>query len=320
MCYPMRMIPCYKEYLWGGSRLANEYGKHSAPAVTAESWELASHRDGNSIIGNGMFEGKTLDELMAQGKEKYFGTECHSTALPLLIKLIDAKQDLSIQVHPSDTTANLSCGEAGKAEMWYVVDSLPNACIYYGFSQRIDEEELQRRAEDGSICQVLNRVEVEKGDVFYILPGTIHAIGAGLLIAEIQQNSNTTFRVYDYLRRGKDGNLRPLHLERAKEVMDYTPVFPQECKVNSSVYFGGFSMEEMFSCKYFKSYCFEVRTIATLTCDGMSFQHILFVEGEGLIRCQGRTYTFQKGDSFFMPATLGDYNVEGQCRMLLSRV
>ena len=320
MYYPMRMVPCYKDYLWGGNRLTMEYGKKGAPEVTAESWELAAHKDGNSVVGNGSLKGKTLTELKAMGQASFFGTACHGETFPILVKLIDAKQDLSIQVHPSDATADAASGEEGKAEMWYVVDALPKSHIYYGFSQKTDEAEVQRKAGDGSICELLNCVEVQRGDVVYILPGTIHAIGSGILIAEIQQNSNTTFRVYDYMRQARDGKLRPLHLARAGKVLNYAPILPQECKANSGVYLDGFFMEEMFSCEYFKAYCFHIRTIAALTCDGRSFQHLLFVEGQGLLRCQGKTYLFQKGDSFFMPASLGDYTVEGQCRMLLSCV
>lgn len=320
MRYPMEMVPCYKDYLWGGNRLACEYGKQNTPEITAESWELASRKDGYSVVGNGAFRGKTLRDLQDLGQRKYFGIDCLSAEFPILVKLIDAKKDLSIQVHPSDETADTQQGEQGKAEMWYVVDALPKAYLYYGFSRRITPAELKQRSQDGTICQVLNRVSVKRGDVFYILPGTIHAIGAGLLIAEIQQNSNTTFRVYDYQRMDKDGKLRPLHLQRAAQVTDYTPVVPEECRVNSGVSLPGFSMWEMFSCKYFKAYRFEVDSVATLTCEGKSFHHLLFVEGEGLIRCQGKTYPFGKGTSYFMPASLGDYTVEGQCRMLLSRI
>ena len=200
---PLRMKPCYKEYLWGGRQLKKSFGKLDAPDVTAESWELSSHPDGMSVVADGIFQGKTVAELGAIDKKGFWGRECYGDHFPILVKLIDAEQMLSIQVHPSDETADL--GEQGKAEMWYIVDCESHAFLYYGFSQKIDSQELLRRAEDGTICEVLNKVPVAKGDVFYILPGTIHAIGAGIVIAEIQQNSNTTFRVYDYQRRGADG-------------------------------------------------------------------------------------------------------------------
>ena len=315
---PLKMKSCYKEYLWGGTRLKTEYGKLDAPDVTAESWELASHPDGMSLVAEGPFCGETIDGLGRMDRDGFWGSACRGERFPLLVKLIDAGQMLSIQVHPSDDTAE--AGEQGKAEMWYIVDCEPQAFLYYGFSQKIDEEELLRRAKDGTICDVLNKVPVSKGDVFYILPGTIHAIGAGIVIAEIQQNSNTTFRVYDYQRRGADGKLRPLHLERAAKVMDYTPVLPEECKANSGMSFPEFTMAEMFSCKYFRAYRIDVHTCARLACDGRSFQHLQCVDGNGVIRCGGAEYPFERGESFLMPAALGEYVIDGKCRVLLSRV
>lgn len=317
---PLKMHPCYQEYLWGGTRLRTEYGKADAPAVTAESWELASHSAGCSTVADGALAGKTLRDLADLDQLAYWGTSCIGKEFPLLVKLIDAKWDLSVQVHPSDETCDRSAGEQGKAEMWYVVDCEPQSAIYYGFSKRVSPEEFRRRAKDGSITQVLNRVEVERGDVFYILPGIIHAIGSGILIAEIQQNSNTTFRVYDYLRRDAAGNLRPLYLERAAQVVDYTPMVPEECRVNNSVHFSDFSMAEMFSCRYFRAYRLDVLTTANLACDGTSFHHVLFVEGSGTIAYNGDCYSFKQGDSFFLPAALGEYEIRGACRALLSRV
>lgn len=320
MLYPMRMVPCYKEYLWGGTRLRHVFGKAAAPDVTAESWELASHPDGESKIKNGVYAGKTISELGNLDHNGFWGRDCRTGEFPLLVKLIDAQKNLSIQVHPSERTALAERGEQGKAEMWYIVDCAPQAFIYFGFSQRVTKAEFLERARDGSICQVLNKVPVAKGDVFYILPGTIHAIGAGIVIAEIQQNSNTTFRVYDYRRRGANGAPRPLHLERAAEVLDYEPVIPQDCKVNSSVSFPEFTMAEMFSCRYFSAYRLDLRCSVMLRCDGSSFQHVLCVDGSGDIQSEAGIYPFGCGDSFFMPAALGEYTIRGRCRVLLSRI
>lgn len=315
---PLRMHPTYKDYLWGGTRLKTEYGKTDAPEVTAESWELACHPDGMSVVADGAHCGRTVAELGALDRTGFWGSECRTERFPILVKLIDAKQMLSIQVHPSDDTA--AEGEQGKAEMWYIVDCKPHAFLYYGFSERITEAELLRRAEDGTICDVLNKVPVSKGDVFYILPGTIHAIGAGIVIAEIQQNSNTTFRVYDYRRKGADGKPRPLHLERAAKVLSYDPVVPEECRANSSTVFPEFTMTEMFSCRYFRAYRVDIHTRARLACDGRSFQHLQCVDGGGVIHCGGADYPFKRGESFLMPAALGEYIIEGKCRVLLSRV
>lgn len=320
MMYPMQLTPCYKEYLWGGGNLKKRFGKLDAPDVTAESWELACHPDGVSHISGGAYDGMTIQELGELDRTGFWGRSCPSGDFPILVKLIDAKLDLSIQVHPSDETALLNQGERGKAEMWYVVDCQPHSSIYYGFSQQVSRAEFLRRAADGTICQVLNQVPVTSGDVFYILPGTIHAIGAGIIIAEIQQNSNTTFRVFDYQRRGADGVLRPLHLERAADVVDYTPVVPQECRANSSVFFPGFTMSEMFSCRYFRAHSINIQEAVTLCCNGASFHHILCVNGTGQIRCRGVSYLLERGQSYFMPAKLGEYQICGTCRVLLSRI
>lgn len=316
MYAPMKMTPVYQEYLWGGRRLKHEFGKADAPETTAESWELASRSDGESRTP----DGRTIAELGRSDRDGFWGSDCRSEKFPLLVKLIDAQKALSIQVHPSNETALVERGEQAKAEMWYIVDCQPQAYLYYGFSQRVTKQEFLERARDGSICQVLNRVPVAKGDVFYIQPGTIHAIGAGIMLAEIQQNSNTTLRVYDYQRLGTDGTLRPLHLERAAQVMDYTPVIPQECRANCGVSFPAFTMAEMFTCQSFRAYRIDVRESIMLLCDGRSFQHVLCVEGSGRIRTESGSYPFGRGESFFMPAALGKYEIRGRCRVLISRI
>ena len=317
---PIKLHPCYKEYLWGGTRLKSEYGKADAPEVTAESWELAAHPDGACTVENGPLTGMSISDLGTLDRRGIWGAACKETTFPLMVKLIDAKRDLSIQVHPSDDTALRENGEQGKAEMWYIVDCEPQACLYLGFSKQVDQSEFLRRAKNGSICEVLNRVPVARGDVCYIRPGTIHAIGGGIVIAEIQQNSNTTFRVYDYQRRGADGKLRPLHLERAAEVLSYVPIIPEECRANSCVDFPEFTMTEMFSCRYFKAYRVDIRTRVELACDGQSFQHVLCVEGAGAICSGGKQYPIKRGESYLMPAALGSYQIEGACRVLVSRV
>lgn len=314
--YPMKLRPCYKDYLWGGDRLRREFGKADAPAVTAESWELACHPDGASRIAQGTYAGMDLGQLGALDRAAFWGSACAEGEFPVLVKLIDAKRPLSVQVHPSDDTA--IAGEQGKAEMWYIVDCEPRAFLYLGFSRRITREEMLRRAQDGTICEVLNRVPVRRGDVFNILPGTIHAIGAGMLIAEIQKSSNTTFRVYDYGRVGADGKPRALHLQRAVQTVDYRPIVPEECRANSGASFAGFTMAEMFSCRYFRAYRLDVCDRVPLGCDGRAFRHLLCVAGEGEIRAGGERYPLAVGDSYFIPAALREYEIAGACRVLLS--
>lgn len=315
---PLKLSPCYKEYLWGGRKLKREYGKSDAPDITAESWELSCHPDGQSTVENGPYAGLSIQELGDLDRLGIWGQRCKEGAFPMLVKLIDAEKDLSIQVHPSDKTADIQNGEQGKAEMWYIVDCKPQAEICFGFSRQITKKEFLRRAEDGTVVEILNHVPVSKGDVFFIMPGTVHAIGAGIVIAEIQQNSNTTFRVFDYNRRGTDGRLRPLHLDRAAEVIEYRPIVPEECKANSGAFFPEFTMTKMFSCRHFKAYRLDVRKEIELFCNGESFHHILCVEGSGQIRTCGMVYTLQRGESYFMPAKLGKYIIEGTCRVLVS--
>lgn len=315
---PLKMRPCYKEYLWGGTHLKTSYGRQDAPKVTAESWELASHPDGCSVVQEGEYANFTLDDLGQMDRAAFWGSACTTEKFPLLVKLIDAEKDLSIQVHPSDETARKEYGEAGKAEMWYIVDCKPQAAIYIGFSEHISNIDFLRRAREGTICDVLNRVQVKKGDVFFILPGMIHAIGAGILVAEIQQNSNTTFRVYDYNRQDSNGMPRALHLERAAEVVNYTPLIPSECRSNNTSVFPEFSMTEMFSCPYFRAYRVDIKTSAKLSCDGKSFQNLLCVDGNGSICTKDGEWSIQKGESYFLPAAMGAYEIKGVCRVLLS--
>ena len=202
MYMPLQMQPSYQEYLWGGHRLKREFHKEDAPERTAESWELSGHPEGLSTVKEGPYKGMNLQQLGDMDRKGFWGTDCRGESFPVMVKLIDAEQDLSIQVHPSDETA--LPGEHGKAEMWYIVDCVPQAFLYLGFSRQVSAQEFRSRARDGTICEVLNQVPVSRGDVFYILPGIIHAIGKGILIAEIQQSSNTTFRVYDYRRRDQN--------------------------------------------------------------------------------------------------------------------
>ena len=207
--YPLLLKPVFKSYLWGGDRLQKEFGFHSGDPITAEAWMLACHKDGSSVVANGALAGQMLpDVLQKWGYEE----------LPILIKLIDAKQKLSVQVHPDQEYALLHEGDNGKTEMWYVVDCAEGAELIYGFQKRISREEFKKRIEDNTLDEVVNRVPVQRGDVFFIEAGTLHAIGEGVLIAEIQQSSNVTYRVSDYGRLDANGKPRALHVEKALDV------------------------------------------------------------------------------------------------------
>lgn len=309
----LKLTPSYKDYLWGGHRLVEEYNKEYAGDVLAESWELSCHPDGPSKIANGIYAGRTLEEYIREEGRRVLGTNCAGFEdFPILIKFIDAKDNLSIQVHPDNAYALRTEGQYGKTEMWYVMDCLEGAFLYYGFRQEISREELEERIKNDTLLEVLNKVYVQKGDVLFIEAGTIHAIGKDILIAEIQQNSNVTYRVYDYGRVGRDGKKRELHVQKALDVTNRTP---QNNKSFSP---------HVADCGYF--------TVDKLYLDGTvmremngfigngSFASVLFIEGQGSIRCQEEILEFKKGDSFFLPAGSGEYEISGCCEALVTTV
>ena len=212
----LKLKPACKDYLWGGRRLIEEYGKESDGDILAETWELSCHPDGPSVIDNGPYAGRTLQQYIDAEGKAVLGTNCRRFRdFPILTKFIDARDNLSIQVHPDNWYALKNEGQYGKTEMWYVMDAGEQAFLYYGFKREISREEFQERIQKDTLLEVLNAVPVQKGDVLFIESGTIHAIGKDILIAEIQQNSNVTYRVYDYGRVGRDGKKRDLHIEKA---------------------------------------------------------------------------------------------------------
>ena len=310
----LKLKPSCKDYLWGGHRLVEEYGKEYDGDVLAETWELSCHPDGPSYIMNGKYAGKTLQQYIdAEGKE-VLGTHCRRFRdFPILTKFIDARDNLSIQVHPDNRYALKNEGQYGKTEMWYVMDAGKDAFLYYGFKKEISKEEFEERIQNDTLLEVLNAVPVQKGDVLFIESGTIHAIGKDILIAEIQQNSNVTYRVYDYGRVGKDGKKRDLHIEKALAVTNRVPIIKDKS-----------SYPHVADCDYF--------TVDKLNLDGKvmkkmegnvseeSFASILFLDGKGTITGQEGTLEFQKGDSFFVAAGSGAYTVEGSCDALITTI
>lgn len=308
--------PC-KDYIWGGNRLREEYGKVSDADKIAESWELSCHKDGQSVIANGKDKGKMLSEYVAENKNA-LGTACDRFEyFPILIKLIDAKDNLSVQVHPDNDYAMRVEGEYGKTEMWYVVDCDEGATLLYGFKHEITKEEFARRIADNTLLEVTNAVPVKKGDVFFIKSGTLHAIGKGILIAEIQQNSNTTYRIYDYGRVGKDGKPRELHVDKALDVTKLAPAeqYP-ETPVEKK---DGYDIKLLSKCEYFTTYRVNVETKAELDADENSFNSILVLEGEPVIS-GGETVSAKKGESVFISAGTGKYTVEGKCTFVLTKI
>ena len=228
MLYPFKFKPIFKEIIWGGTEILPFKGYPEDARAIGESWELSHVAYNFSVVANGDLAGKTIDELINEYGSQLLGDKVfkqYGKTFPLLIKFIDARDNLSIQVHPNDQLARTRHHSFGKTEMWYVVKATPDAILFSGFSQQIDADEYVRRIEDGSIMDVLQKYNIKTGDVFFLPAGRIHAIGAGCFIAEIQQTSNITYRIYDYNRLDASGNERELHTELAKDAIDYT-VYP----------------------------------------------------------------------------------------------
>lgn len=314
----LKLTPAFKDYLWGGTRLRDDFQKDCDFDKIAESWELSCHKDGPSTISNGEFKGLTLSEYIEKAGKSVLGTDCEKfDNFPILIKLIDAKDNLSVQVHPDNEYALRVEGEYGKTEMWYIVDCDEGATLLYGFKDTISKDEFAQRIADNTLLEVTNAVPVKKGDVFFIQAGTLHAIGKGILIAEIQQNSNTTYRIYDYGRVGKDGKPRELHVEKAKDVTDLCPAkaYP-ETPIEQK---DGYTSKLLSSCDYFTTYAIDVESKAVLEADEKSFVSLLILEGDGKV-IGDDTVEFKKGDSIFVPAETGKFAVDGKCKAILTRV
>lgn len=299
-----RLTPATKDNLWGGNKL-REYGKHSDADRIAESWELSFTKGGEARIP----DGRTLTE--AFGRECW-GTNCDKFEFfPTLTKFIDAREKLSVQVHPSDEYALANEGQYGKTEMWYVVEAEEGAGLYMGLSRKSSPEEFLAKVKDGTVEELLSFVPVGHGDVFFIPSGTIHAIGAGVLIYEIQQNSTLTYRLYDYMRRDKDGNLRELHVDKAMLVSDL------------DVYNGGprvaNSPEIIGKCEYFETSKYKLNfTKMTLSVGSESFLAVTVVGGSGRVGGEAASL----GDSFFCPAGAGEITVEtgGEIEVITVRI
>lgn len=313
-----KLKPAFKDYIWGGTRLRDDFGKQCDLEKIAESWELSCHKDGESTIVGGEADGLTLTQLIEKQGKGILGSDCEKFEdFPILIKLIDAKDNLSVQVHPDNEYAQRVEGEYGKTEMWYIVDCDEGATLLYGFKKEISKDEFARRIEDNTLLEVTNAVPVKKGDVFFIRAGTLHAIGKGILIAEIQQNSNTTYRIYDYGRVGNDGKPRQLHIEKAKDVTALRPAQPYPETPTEQM--SGYKQKLLSKCEYFTTYALDIDSRAALEADKKSFVNILVLEGEGNIIAD-KTESFKKGDSFFITAGTGRFAVEGKCRAILTKV
>lgn len=318
---PVSLKPAAKEYLWGGTRLNDDFNLGLPVYPLAEAWMCSTHPDGLSLADG---EGCSLAELLREHPD-WLGTHVLQTTggkpeLPILIKLIDAKEDLSVQVHPDDGYAGRVENSWGKTEMWYVLSARPGAQLVYGFNRDVEAEEVRGAIRDGSIPDLLNHVPVEKDDLFYIEAGTVHAIGAGCLVAEIQQSSNLTYRLYDYGRTGRDGKQRPLHVEKALDVANLKSSAVPRQPMRVLKYRNGYASELLSRCRYFQVERIllntEERRMAQFRTGSNSFHALQCVDGCGVLFGEGYMRNFFKGDCFFVPADSIDLQLHGKASLL----
>lgn len=314
--YPLFFEPVFKERIWGGTRLRDMYGYDIPNSLTGEAWVISDHPHGRSLVRNGVLAGKTLDELMKEHPE-FFGTGQH-TSFPLLVKVLDARTDLSVQVHPDDEYAfTYEKGERGKTEAWLVLAAEPGAKIVYGH-RATDREQLKRMVEQGQWQDLLVEVPVQAGDFFFVPSGCLHALGAGVVVLEIQQSSDTTYRVYDYDRVDKEGNKRELHLEKALEVTtcgkDFTKTVPEVSTEGKN------KLYRYISCPYFSISRWEVNGTFDAAVSPDSFMLLSVLDGEGHISWSNGESKLGKGDHLFLPATLGEFKLDGQLDVVVATV
>ena len=315
--------PAGKDYLWGGKRLNDEYGKNIELSPLAETWECSTHPDGVSTVCCGTFDKMELTAVIKAHPE-YLG-ERHKgeTTLPILVKLIDARKDLSVQVHPDDDYAKMKeHGQLGKTEMWYVLDAARDAKLIYGLRQDCTKKEMQKALAEGTVMKYLQKVPIHKDDLFFIPAGTIHAIGAGALVAEIQESSNVTYRVYDYDRVDKNGQKRELHFDKAVQVMnmDVAPDVKQNPRLVR--HYPGCSREPLCRCKYFEAERIQVSKGFSFSVRAESFQVLMCLDGYGQVETMDadqKPMRFCKGETLFLPAELGRCLVVGDATVLKIR-
>lgn len=319
--YPLLMRPVSKQTIWGGERLKKEYGKTASFDKIAESWELTSRPDGINIIENGEYAGMTLAEYCELGGADVLGKNCcRYDRFPLLIKFIDAADRLSIQVHPDNEYAQKIHGELGKTEMWYIVDCEKDSKLVYGLRAGCTAEDLKEAVSEGRVEDVMNYVPVKKSEVYFIPSGQVHAIGSGILIAEIQQNSNITYRVHDYDRIQADGKPRELHTDRALDVIRIRT----EDEINAlrfAVPDDKGDFDTLCSCEYFAVRRYVTDGEREIFVSDDSFVSVLVLEAkEASISCVGNLCDMKKGDSFFIPAGSGGVIIRGKSDIITSKI
>ena len=313
--YPLVFEPILKDRIWGGTKLETYLGKTGLPTkTTGESWELSGVKGDISVVKNGPYKGKSLTELLESHPESLLGKRLHGqfgTQFPLLFKFLDAREDLSIQVHPNDELAQKRHNSFGKTEMWYVMQADEGARIIVGFKDKSAPEEYLAHLKDKSLITILNEVPVKKGDVFFLETGTIHAIGAGIMIAEIQQTSDITYRVYDWDRVDAQGKSRELHVEQALDAMNYDTTDTQKFYTREEN-----KSNAMVHCPYFTTNFVPLKGSMGVNKDGGSFTVYICTEGSYSFEAGGEKHDFAKGDTVLVPAAMQEYMLSGEADLL----
>ncbi|MCD5169144.1 mannose-6-phosphate isomerase, class I [Enterococcus faecium] len=309
---PMFLKPVFQEKIWGGSRLRSVFGFDIPNDKIGEDWAISAHPHGVSVVENGEFKGKRLDELWSEHKELF----CHPSepVFPLLIKILDAEDDLSVQVHPDDAYGMKHEGELGKTECWYIIDAEPGAEIIYGHHAKT-REELAEMIKDGRWDDLLKKVPVKKGDFFYVPSGTIHAIGKGIMILETQQSSDTTYRVYDYDRKDAQGQTRELHIQQSIDVTT-VPAKTPELQIKE-VRKGNSSIVTYLETEFFNVYEWDIKGITSFKKQA-PYTLMTVIEGAGDLVVDGKTYPLEKGTSCIIPNGVSEWAVQGELAIIAS--
>lgn len=311
---PLFFEPIFKERIWGGKNLTS-FGYDLPFNQTGECWAFAAHSNGQSVVKNGAYKGLSMGELWEKHRELFGNTE--GDRFPLLTKILDANQDLSVQVHPNDEYAKIhENGELGKTECWYIIDCKENAEIIYGHHAKT-QEELIRMIKNEEWDKLLRSVKVKPGDFFYVPSGTIHAIGEGIIILETQQNSDTTYRVYDYNRKDSQGNLRELHIQKSIEVTE-VPFKANKLK-NQPEKIAGLTIDSLIECPYFTVQKWELDGTASLK-QQKPFLLASVIHGEGELIHNGNHSIFKKGDHFLLPGDFGEFELAGKSELIISSI
>lgn len=312
--YPLQFEPILKERIWGGEKLKTILNKPIVSKITGESWELSTVEGDVSVVANGVLKGKSLMDLINETPDAILGTKVYERfgkQFPLLFKYLDAREDLSIQVHPNDKLAKERHNSFGKTEMWYVMQADADARIIVGFKEDSSKEEYLKHLHDNTLVSILDDVKAKSGDVFFLETGTVHAIGAGLVVAEIQQTSDITYRLYDFDRVDAQGNKRELHVDLALDAINYNRVETQkkyDSKVNTS--------NTVVDCPYFTTNFLPLEDKLEVAKNGETFTVYMCIEGDFEIEYDGFKNSYKKGDTVLVPAEINAFSLNGKASIL----